>query len=77
MRAERNAEVTLFAYFAASVAATLAIGPASAAGHAWARIYQGMAISVSSILFVSFFLVFARVNMNTLIRANMTARWAT
>lgn len=60
IRAERTTEVVLFAVFTASAAATLAIGPASLANHAWARLAQGVTTATSSIYFLTFFIVFAR-----------------
>ncbi|MBN4064713.1 hypothetical protein JYU04_03150, partial [Dehalococcoides mccartyi] len=59
-RADRTHEVILFAYFSASAAATLAIGPASLANHSWARLVQGTTTSVTSVYFLAFFLGFAR-----------------
>lgn len=60
IRAERTTEVVLFALFTAATAATLAIGPASIAGHAWAKLVQGATTAISSIYFVAFFAAFAR-----------------
>ena len=59
-RANRTSEVVLFAYFTAAIAATLAIGPASLANHAWARLLQGATTSIASVYFLAFFIEFAR-----------------